>query len=58
MPAALVSSGPGDRTQWDWTLGLRFFGSRGWTLAAEWSRTTGRELFFHRAVNLLARFDF
>lgn len=58
LPAALVSTGPGDRTQWDWILGLRFFGARGWTLAAEWSRTTGRELFFHRAVNLLARFDF
>lgn len=55
---ALGSSGPADRTQWDWTLGLRFFSSRGMTLAAEWVKTTGRELFVHRAVNVLARFEF
>ena len=58
LPAAPGGSGPGDRTQWDWTLGLRFYGSRGMTLAAEWMKTTGRELFVHRTVNLLARFDY
>lgn len=58
LPAAVLGTGPVDRTQWDWTLGLRYFGPRGLTLAAEWIKTSGRDFFHHRAVNLLARMEF
>ena len=58
LPSAVGSTQPSDRTESEWTLGLRFFGGRALTLGAEWVKTTGRDRFKHDAVNLLARYDF
>jgi hypothetical protein len=58
LPSAVGSTQPGDRTEFEWALGMRFFATRGATLAAEYVKTTGRDRFEHEAYNLLARFDF
>src|SRR5688572_21531908 len=58
LPSAVGSTQPSDRTESEWTLGVRFFGGRSLTLGAEWVKTTGRDRFKHDAINLLARYDF
>lgn len=58
LPAAVGATTPGDRSEWDWTIGLRWYGARGLTLAAEYLRTEGRDQFDNQAINLLARFEF
>jgi outer membrane autotransporter protein len=58
LPAAVGATQPEDRNEWDWTVGLRWYGTRGLTLAAEYLRTEGRDQFENKAVNLLARFEF
>jgi hypothetical protein len=58
LPSAVGATQPDDRSEWDWTVGLRWYGARGVTLAAEYLRTEGRDQFENKAVNLLARFEF
>jgi hypothetical protein len=57
LPNAVGNPQSSDRTEWDWALGLRFFGQRGMTLGAEWVKTTGRDRFKHHGVNLLVRLE-
>jgi outer membrane autotransporter protein len=57
LPNAVGNPQPGDRTEWEWTLGLRFFASPRVTFGAEWLKTTGRDRFKHHGVNLLLRLD-
>jgi hypothetical protein len=57
LPNAVGNPQPSDRTEWEWALGMRFFGQRGLTLGAEWIKTTGRDRFDHHGVNLLVRLD-
>jgi hypothetical protein len=58
LPAAVGATQPEDRNEWDWTIGLRWYGARGLTLAAEYLRTEGRDQFENKVINLLARFEF
>ena len=48
---------PGDRTGYDLTLGLRFFGYRGISGYAEVMKVLGRDQLEHKALNLLVRMD-
>jgi hypothetical protein len=58
LPAAVGATQPSDRSEWDWTVGLRWYGARGLTLAAEYLKTEGRDQFKNQTVNLLARYEF
>jgi len=58
LPNAVGSTQPNDRSEFEWTLGMRIYPSRSVTLGAEFVKTTNRDQFSHHAFNLLARFDF
>jgi len=58
LPGAVGATQPDDRTEWEWSAGLRFFGERGMTLGAEFLKTRGRESFKNESFNLTARFEF
>jgi hypothetical protein len=57
LPNAVGSTQPGDRTGFDWTIGLRLYAQRGITASLEFMRTEGRDQFEQRSLNLLARFE-
>lgn len=58
LPAAVGATQPDDRTEWEWSLGVRYFGRRGLTLSAEYLKTEGRDRFRNESLNFLARFEF
>jgi hypothetical protein len=58
LPAAVGATQPDDRNEWEWTMGLRWFGPRGITLMAEYLKTEGRDQFENKSLDFLARFEF
>ncbi len=58
LPSAVGSTQPDDRDEFEWIVGLRFFGQKGLTLSAEYVSVSGREKFEYRSFNLLVRYAF
>ena len=58
LPAAVGATQPDDRSEWEWSLGVRYFGSRGTTLSAEFLKTESRDSFRNESLDFVARFEF
>jgi len=58
LPSAVGATQPGDRDEWDWSVGLRFYAKRNVTLGVEYLQTQGRDQFDNKVFNALARFEF
>jgi hypothetical protein len=58
LPSAVGATQPGDRDEWDWSIGLRFYAKRDVTLSVEYLQVEGRDEFSNKVFNALARFEF